>query len=175
VNTIFFHAKRLFLSSVAVTRKNLRAIHPGMTAARYDLLYAIQGSPTKLRHFLATRTRTQSKVRRQLGVAAPVVSRMVRSLVKLGWVEQWRPWDGDTRQRKLRITPEGRTHFVAAFQKVARFARRLVYRALRGDRHWKDAPQWLVMSEMESRLHPLLRAFKNRAKLWYWYPSPDDD
>ena len=50
MNPIFFGAKRAFLSSVAVTRKTLRAIAPGMTAARwYDPTsgkYAeVKGSP----------------------------------------------------------------------------------------------------------------------------------
>lgn len=174
MNTIFFHAKRLFLSSVGITRKRLRAIHPGMTAARYDMMFAIQGSPARLRDFFGSRTITQSKVRRMLGVAAPVVSRMVRSLVELGWVARSRPLVGDTRQRELRVTRRGRAQLRAAFQQVAKFARRLVYRVLRGDRHWKSAPQFLVMAEMELPFYRLRWACKDRAKLRYPYPHPDN-
>jgi hypothetical protein len=52
MHRIFFDLKRGFLSSVWITRKWLREIHPAMTAARYDMMYAIHGLPTEEGQFV---------------------------------------------------------------------------------------------------------------------------
>jgi DNA-binding MarR family transcriptional regulator len=175
MNPIFFGAKRAFLSSVAVTRKTLRAIAPGMTAARYDMMYVIAREPTRHSMFKAFGMAvTQSAVRKQLGVSAPVVSRMVRSLVARGWVRQSRV-DGDRRQRFLVLTEEGIAALLAAFQQAGRFAKRLVIRTFCGqrDRHWAARSQ--AMEHAEGFFSRLRTACGDRARVGYSWPWPSID
>src|SRR5579859_8237816 len=174
MNAIFFAAKRAFWSSVAVTRKMLHAVAPGMTAARYDMMFVIAGTPTKASSFRCNVNLTQSELRRTLGVSAPVVSRMLRSLEELGWVRRARPKYGDQRQRKLTLTDQGLEHLLASFRLVARFAKRLVHRALCGDRHGSRVAQFMAMDGAEAVLNGLRKYCGDTATLWYWWPSPDD-
>jgi DNA-binding MarR family transcriptional regulator len=172
MNPIFFGAKRAFLSSVAVTRKMLQAIAPGMTAARYDMMYVIAGEPERQSAFRASDEEvTQSEVREQLGVSAPVVSRMVRSLVALGWVRQTVD-SCDKRQRSLVLTEEGAVAMLAAFRQVRRFAQRLVIRTFcrNRDRHWAKRSQ--TMEETEAVFSRLRENCRDTAELAYSWPWP---
>jgi len=177
MNAIFFGAKRAFLSSVAITRRLMRSIAPGMTAARYDMLHVIAHRPDRKSHFQNREGDLgvlQSEVRRTLGVSAPVVSRMVRSLRELGWVERFRPCR-DKRQWRLRATPNGLARLYEAFQLVARFAKRLVYRALCAEgRDRSRVARFVAMDTAEAQLHRVRGGCGDRATLWYWWPSPDD-
>ena len=103
MHALYFRLKRAFQSTVRISRPALR--HYGLTPARFDLLYAIQGK----HHFLRQReppSMWQSTLRRALGVTAPTVSRMVRSLEELGLVRRRRD-HVDTRQRVVELTQEG--------------------------------------------------------------------
>ena len=175
MNAIFFGAKRAFLSSVAITRRLMRSIAPGMTAARYDMMYVVAGRPTQGKPFRRVVTGVwQSEVRKTLGVSAPVVSRMVRSLVALGWIARRRD-DYDGRQWSLRLTDEGFAHLLGAFRLVARFAKRLVHRVLcRHGRHRDREARFLAMGDAEARLDWIRQGCGDTATLWYWWPSPDD-
>jgi DNA-binding MarR family transcriptional regulator len=175
MNPILFGAKRAFLSSVAVTRKTLRAIAPGMTAARYDMMFFIAGEPTRQSMFKAFRMAvTQSAVRKQLGVSAPVVSRMVRSLVARGWVRQSRG-DFDKRQRTLELTDEGVGALLAAFRQAGRLAKRLVIRTFCGerDRHWAARSE--AMQNADSSFSQLRTACGDTARAGYSWPWPSID
>jgi DNA-binding MarR family transcriptional regulator len=175
MNPIFFGAKRAFLSSVAVTRKTLRAIAPGMTAARYDMMFVIAGEPTKQSLFKAFRMPvTQSELRKQLGVSAPVVSRMVRSLVARGWVRQSRV-HCDKRQRSLALTEEGIAALLAAFRQAGRFAKRLLIRTFCGqrDRHWTARSE--AMRHAESFFSRVRTACSDTARVGYSWPWPAID
>ena len=175
MNAVLFGAKRVFLSSVAVTRRVLRAIAPGMTAARYDMMYAIAWAPRRGEFCESERGIRQSDVRRALGVSAPVVSRMVRSLVELGWVKRFpRSHGADKRQRWLGLTKEGAAQMRAAFRMAGRFVKRLVYRALCHHGLGRRVPRFIAMGEMEGRLNWVRSACGDTATLWYWWPSPDD-
>jgi DNA-binding MarR family transcriptional regulator len=94
MNAIFFFSKRAFHSTLRVGRPLLS--QHGLTAARFDLLYAIHRYPFGV---------LQSEVRRMLGVTAPTVSRMVRSLEELGFLSRETAYD--KRQRRVRITRDG--------------------------------------------------------------------
>lgn len=103
MHALHFRLKRAFQSTLRVARTAL--IRYGLTPARFDLLYAIQGEhhPRELRD---PPSLWQSALRRVLGVTAPTVSRMLRSLEDLGLVRRWR--DGrDTRQRVVALTRKG--------------------------------------------------------------------
>jgi DNA-binding MarR family transcriptional regulator len=175
MNPMFFGAKRAFLSSVAVTRKTLRAIAPGMTAARYDMMYVIAREPIRQGMFKAFRMAvTQSSVRKRLGVSAPVVSRMVRSLVARGWVRQ-SSVDCDKRQRYLALTQEGIAALLAAFRQAGRFAKRLVIRTFCGqrDRDWAARSQ--AMEHASSFFSCLRTACGDTARVRYSWPWPSID
>ena len=178
MNTVTFGAKRAFLSSVGFTRGVLRAIAPGLTAARYDLMYAMTEGPTRASRFRESNSATrQSDVRRKLGVSAQTVSRMVRSLIELGWVKRIDPRGRDRRQRWLALTREGADHMRAAFLMPARFLKRLMYRALRyrsPPYHGRLIAGYIAMGEMAARLDRVREECRDTATLWYWYPSPDD-
>ena len=172
MNTVFFGAKRAFLSSVALTRRRLRAIAPGMTAARYDMMFVIAHRPRREEQFWAPWPAVrQARVREALGVSAAVVSRMLRSLVELGWVQSTCPC-GDRRQRCLQLTAEGRKQMQAAFRQVASFAKRFLQRVLYGDRHGSVAA-YRVMVETQRVLGRLRAACGDTANLWRSLPSPD--
>jgi DNA-binding MarR family transcriptional regulator len=126
MNAHFFGTKRAFHAILRITRKPLRSL--GLTAARYDLLYAIFGRrcgarPEKL-------TRRQSDLRRELGVHKSVVSRMLRSLEVIGFVARTRPTTGDKREREVRLTRSGLERIRDAFRCLERASKRLLCMAI---------------------------------------------
>ena len=109
MNAIFFSCKRAFHRILAVTRRPLACI--GLTAARFDMLYQVH----QCRSMGGVR---QSDLRRALGVSAPTVSRMLRSLEDLGLVTRECDFV-DTRQRWVRLTALG-------LRRIKRACRRLI-------------------------------------------------
>ena len=97
MNAIFFGLKRAYHGSLRITRRALARL--GLTAARFDLLYAVNES--------GGRRMLQRDLRRALGVSPPTVSRMVDSLEALGWVQRERCCV-DGRMRFVRLTEAGR-------------------------------------------------------------------
>ena len=80
MNAIFFGLKRAYHGTLRIYRHALA--RQGLTAARFDLLYAAR---EYRRHGVR-----QSSLRRALGVSAPTVSRMVASLEALGLLRRER-------------------------------------------------------------------------------------
>ncbi|HEX7602985.1 MAG TPA: MarR family transcriptional regulator [Polyangiaceae bacterium] len=103
MHALYFRLKRAFQSTLRISRPALR--HYGLTPARFDLLYAVQGADHYHR-LERPPSMWQSALRRALGVTAATVSRMLRSLEELGLVRRWRD-ASDTRQRVVELTPEG--------------------------------------------------------------------
>ena len=104
MHSLFFGAKRIFHSTLRLTRKQLA--NRGLTAARFDMLTAIG---QRFRFF-------QRELPGWLGVSRATVSRMLISLAKLGLVERKRA-PGDRRQWLLNLTDAGR----AAVDEATRF------------------------------------------------------
>ena len=135
-----------------------------LTSARFDMMLAIYRTPM--------RRRRQSDVRRMLGVTAPTVSRMVKSLVALGFVRQDRD-DDDGRERLLVLTRRGMERIRAAAREfiergTAEFVISCVFG---GPERWWDVA---LVSAAVSRLHGLLLhvrdAFRDAAGPLY--PAP---
>src|SRR6201998_3016713 len=103
MDALFFWIKRAFHGTLRVMRWPLHCY--GLTAARFDMMWAIYKTPM--------RRARQSEVRRMLGVTAPTVSRMVKSLVALGFVRQ-DPDDDDGRERLVVLTRRGMERIRAA-------------------------------------------------------------
>ena len=86
MNYHFFAMKRAYHATLRLTRDVAAAY--GLTPARSDMLYAIYCVPV---HGPAGRgALSQAELRQRLGVSAPTVSRMVRSLETLGFVSRRR-------------------------------------------------------------------------------------
>ncbi len=176
MHAVTFGLKRAFLSSVAVTRRLMRLVSPGMTAARYDLMYVVAGEPERVTDFVKSKDYDgvrQSEVRKKLGVASPVVSRMVRSLRELGWVRRRRCLE-DERTWDLELTRKGFAMMRAAFWWVGRFVKRLVYQALREkDSLGRWEPAYLPVDKAEALLQRIREPCHDTATLRYWWWSPD--
>jgi DNA-binding MarR family transcriptional regulator len=91
-----FGLKRAYWGSLGMTRKRLKEM--GLTAARFDLMYALRQNRGPLRQHVLTR---------MLGVTHPVVSRMLKSLRLLGLTSRERR-ERDKREWMISLTPSGR-------------------------------------------------------------------
>ena len=169
VNAITFGAKRAFHGFLRVTRKQLEEM--GLTAARFDLLQVLVSCrPGEL----CEAGVRQSKIRRMLGVTAPVVTRMVRALVGLGLVERWREQFGDRRQVRVGLTEAGEMCIRKAGEVMLPAVSRMVYRAICFGKHRSADARFRHMDTLESYLCGLRRRFRDTAKLYYAWGHPDD-
>ena len=96
MHVIFFGMKRAWHGCLRITRRTLAAM--GLTAARFDLLYALlKGVAT-----------TQRQLRLALGVNRTTISRMLGSLEALGLIKREPVRYGDRRTRSVELTEQGR-------------------------------------------------------------------
>ena len=95
MHAIFFGVKRVHIEVVRLTRKMI--LHSNLTPARFDLLRIVRLYPDGI---------GQGSIQWLLGVTAPVVSRMLKALEKLGYVERERP-ERDRRTQWIRLTERG--------------------------------------------------------------------
>ncbi len=103
MHALLFRLKRAFHRSLAHVRPLIAEF--GLTPARFDMMKVIQDGSSG--HFVR-----QSSIRRALGVSAPTVSRMLKSLETLGLVVRMAYCD--KRERLVALTDEGRRRFDAA-------------------------------------------------------------
>src|ERR1700754_142049 len=83
----------------------------GLTAARFDLLFALSGQPK--------RRMAQRALQRTLGVCGATVSRMLTSLEELGLIERT-VMPSDRRQKIVELTLEGRARVWLAIGRLMR-------------------------------------------------------
>jgi DNA-binding MarR family transcriptional regulator len=162
MNAIFFGCKRAFHGCLRITRPWLAAL--GLTAARFDMLTAIGRFP--LGPF-------QRDLRRMLGVTAPTISRMLRSLEELGLVRRRRS-DADRRLLHVTLTQSGLDRLrraTAAF--IGSGAAQLaVDCALTAGRIHDESLCLIEMDAAESFLRRIREAFRDIAELHYpWHPD----
>jgi len=132
----------------------------GITPARFDMLHAIGHDGN----------RSQSYLNRLLGVSAPTVSRMLKSLRELDLIETRRGFM-DRRERFHSLTARG----LAILRRIGRkfihngFVDRLVARVL------TRRPRFPIpeMEEFEMFLRRMRQKLGDRAELHYYY-HPDD-
>ena len=168
MHQIAFATKRVFHGFLRATRK-LFGAH-GLTPARFDLLYALVGGGPIEPYSAAS---YQSTLRKRLGVTAPVVSRMLGALERLGWIRREKD-HGDRRQRIVRLTAEGRARMLAVRRLALRSVDRLVTAAI-CFRDPRDPDERLQnMAQLESYLDVLRRDFGDRATLYFRWGHPDD-
>jgi DNA-binding MarR family transcriptional regulator len=110
MHSITFGFKRAYSATLKISRRTLRKM--GLTAARFDLLYAV--------HIKGKWPAYQSYLWRTLGVDKAVVSRMLKSLEALGYVKRAvDPYD--TRQRRVRLTARGRSRILRGIRVFIRW------------------------------------------------------
>jgi DNA-binding MarR family transcriptional regulator len=164
MHVVLFGLKRAWQSSLRVTRGALGAL--GLTAARFDLLYALQ----HLNRFNST---YQSDLRRALGVSRTTVSRMLVSLEVLGLVKRKRT-GLDGRQRLVLLTAAGRARIRLAIKRLIRSgaAELAVDNALAGTLWYDEGVCFRETENFEIYLKGIRRAFRDRATLYYpWHPD----
>jgi DNA-binding MarR family transcriptional regulator len=170
MNAQFFGLKRAFHATLRLTRPLLAKL--GLTAARFDLLYAL---PHGWNQFC--RAMRQRDLRVRLGVSRPTVSRMLASLEELGLVHRERNIY-DRRQVMVTLTRRGR----AIIRKAVRHFMHSGWTELALDsaldRHrpgqrWCDEDFCLTETEaLDGLLKRIRAAFGDFATLSYpWLPD----
>ncbi len=166
MNAIFFGLKRAHWGFVNRSRRWL-VRWPHLTAARFDLLYALRG--------YRGLTVFQKHLRKKLGVCRPVLTRMLKSLVALGWVTRTRSTI-DRRTYEICITAEGGKIIEAAYRRWVNSGRamRWAHRALAGKYGARDRERsFRRMEWFEDVLQNMREVF--RAGGWVSYPWHPDD
>jgi DNA-binding MarR family transcriptional regulator len=164
MHAILFGLKRTWHGSLRTTRHPLANL--GLTAARFDLLYAAQahGNYSSV---------TQRKLRHALGVNRTTISRMLGSLEALGLVTRERSY-GDRRTRTVVLTAQGRSRIRRAIDRLigSGAAQLVVDSAVTGE-PWFDEMACLYAGDaFESFLRRIRSAFRDRATLYYpWQPD----
>jgi DNA-binding MarR family transcriptional regulator len=166
MNAHFFGTKRAFHGILRIMRKPLGSF--GLTAARYDMLYAIVGGIPK-DHIGCLRL--QSELPRRLGVHKSVVSRMLRSLERIGLVARERSV-GDGRTRQVWLTEAGRDRLREAARCLARASRRLLCMAICFGRDRDPDQRFVHMCAYDSYLRSLRDLSGDTAWLAHrWHPD----
>jgi DNA-binding MarR family transcriptional regulator len=162
---VFFGFKRVHHATLGLTRNILKCM--GLTAARFDLLYALKDSRLGM---------LQSRLRRLLGVSRTTVSRMLASLEQLGLLTRKVSWS-DRRTRDVLLTPRGRSTIVFAHRRLTRsgWAQLALDTALGTDgayRWYREGDCIQATALIDGLLSQVRRVFGDRATLVYpWEPD----
>ena len=165
MHNVFFGFKRVHHATLGLTRNILKRM--GLTAARFDLLYALKDSRLGM---------LQSRLRRLLGVSRTTVSRMLASLEQLGLLTRKVSWS-DRRTRDVNLTPRGRATITLAHRRFTRsgWAQLAVDSALGTDgayRWYREGDGIQATALVDGLLGQVRRAFGDRARLVYpWEPD----
>jgi DNA-binding MarR family transcriptional regulator len=167
MNAHFFGTKRAFHGALRIMRKPLASF--GLTAARYDMLYAIFGGVPKVDGCGCMTI--QRELPRKLGVHKSVVSRMLRSLEQIGLVARG-PSYADRRTRHVWLTEAGLDRLRDAARCLARASRRLLCMAICFGRDRDTYQRFWHMYVYESYLEGMRWQFGDTASLGYrWHPD----
>ncbi len=163
MHSVFFGLKRSFHATLRLTRKTLAKM--GLTAARFDMLYALQS-----RGRWGT---LQSQLRRTLGVCASVVSRMPKAMERLGYVRREKT-RGDTRQRTVTLTNKGRARIQRGIRQFISwgYAQLALESVLVPDAPFDEAKTRAAIENAETFLRLVREGFGDSADLHYrWHPD----
>lgn len=161
MHAIAFGLKRAFHATLAITRRPLATF--GITAARLDMLHAIQsGGDLGL---------PQRSLRALLGVTDATISRMLRALEELEYITRSRD-PHDARRLVVRLTRTGLSILRRAFATVARTLDFAYDIALTDGRPWDESACLLAMDCAESHARRIRACFEDEARLSYpWHPD----
>jgi len=102
MHIVTFTTKRAHLCGVAFGRRIVKDVH-GMTPARFDLLYLIRTTYGRYRWYWLE----QNKLTAALGLHPSTVSKMIKRLVEMGWLEKDPRCQGDARTNLILLTKRG--------------------------------------------------------------------
>jgi DNA-binding MarR family transcriptional regulator len=156
MDAVFFGLKRAYYATLGLTRRTLRKM--GLTAARMDMLYVI--------HKKGRRPTYQNDLWRTLGVCPSVVSRMLKRLEALEYVQR-DIVTCDTRCRKVTLTTKGRAHILRAIRQFIGWGyARLALHSVLEPRRWHS--EWhthVAVSRLQEYLRLIRLGFGDRAAL----------
>jgi DNA-binding MarR family transcriptional regulator len=161
VHAIFFGLKRAYQSTLRLTRRCLAML--GLTAARFDMLYAVKSAPCGS---------DQVSLSRALGVTGATVSRMVSSLEDLGLVSR-RSIPSDRRRRWVELTALGRQMMERVEDELVdsgdiSFAIECALGSFSDD----DWALLMAIEALDTPLHRIRHAFLDCGCLFYpWHPD----
>jgi DNA-binding MarR family transcriptional regulator len=154
MHQVFFGLKRAYYATIGLTRRTLRKM--GLTAARMDMLYVI--------HKKGRCWTEQRALWRTLGVCPSVVSRMLKRLEEMGYVER----DFvtcDTRKRLVKLTTQGRARILRAIRQFIGWGyAELALRSALEPQRWNS--EWhahVAISRAEEFLRLIRVGFGDRA------------
>jgi DNA-binding MarR family transcriptional regulator len=164
MHAIFFSMKRAHQRALAASRALLFAFRDdGLTPARFDMMFAIDRAPSY--------GITQKELRRVLGVTAPTVSRMLRSLQQLGFIAR-AVCRADRRHRLVSLTEAGRAILddamtLAIGSGAASFIVESVIGVL-----WYSESRWSDLFFFEDTLQRARKRLHDVATILYpWHPD----
>jgi DNA-binding MarR family transcriptional regulator len=172
MHAINFQLKRAHWTAVAVGKRVLRKV-PGMTPARFDVLYLIRRTaltdsiwtkPLEARHGVAD-------MARELGLHPSTVGRLVRRLEEMGWVR--REISTDMRSKNVFLTRLGLAKIHKAMKIV--FRKRVFLgayeRMFRRERAPVNRGQHIVrrIHRVVTTARFIARAFGDESRVWYDY------
>jgi DNA-binding MarR family transcriptional regulator len=163
MNHFLYATKRAYYGTLRIVRTP--AISVGVTPARFDMMYAIFGAYGGQTH--------QAALARKVGVSAPVVARMLRSLQQLGYVllERCRV---DRRKILVGLTKAGRRCFLRA-RRVLMYSGLVdlaIDSALGGERWFDEAYTLDEKDRLDHALTRIREAFWAGGRLYYpWHPE----
>jgi DNA-binding MarR family transcriptional regulator len=163
MHELFFGLKRAFHGTLRMTRIALASL--GLTPARFDMLYIVLKERSMM---------SQRDLQRALGVAAATVSRMLKSLEKLGFVERT-VMEEDHRCRYVVLTKAGRRRVLEAARWLIHSGniQLMVDSALSPDRWYDPAACRRVRDELGRVLHLLRHAYRDVATRHYPHAPVD--
>jgi DNA-binding MarR family transcriptional regulator len=163
MNHFLYATKRAYYGTLRVVRAPATSV--GVTAARFDLMYAIFGAYRGQIH--------QAALARKVGVSVPVVARMLRSLEELGYVLRER-CRVDRRKILVGLTKAGRRCFLRArlVLMCSGLVDLAIDSALGGERWFDEAYALDEKDRLDHALTRLRDAFWAGGELRYpWHPD----
>ncbi|HSY23452.1 MAG TPA: MarR family transcriptional regulator [Polyangiaceae bacterium] len=166
MHPVFFGLKRAYYATLGLTRRTLRKM--GLTAARMDMLYVI--------HKKGRYPTLQGHLWRTLGVCPSVVSRMLKRLEAIGYIQR-NVVPNDTRKRTVTLTIQGRARILRAIRQFIGwgYAQLALHSALE-PRHWHS--EWhthVAVLRGEEFLRLIRVGFGDRASLVVYTSGLRDD
>lgn len=171
MHAITFELKRAHLRGVAFGSSVIKKRVKGMTPARFDLMYAIRVAflmPGGRRWPIAT-TELQATIRRRLGLHPSTVSKMIKRLVEMGWLEKQGKFCLDRRVNVIALTELGMRKIVKAMRIVFQMRPHMKHfedlfrcRARYSDQHIIE-----VISDVWDDIHKIATSFNDSACLPY--------
>jgi DNA-binding MarR family transcriptional regulator len=166
MHPVFFGLKRAYYATLGLTRRTLRKM--GLTAARMDMLYVI--------HKKGRYSTPQGDLWRTLGVCPSVVSRMLKRLEEMGYVER-SVVTCDTRKRTVKLTIQGRARILRAIRQFIGwgYAQLALHSALEPKRWHSEWHTHVAVSRGEEFLRLIRLGFGDRASLSVYPDGLRDD